>query len=159
MCGVSVFGRGIWERVCSGIGVCICACVCVWKGEAVIILVCTADRAGALLWHATRLQSICSNQNKTHQGYTKLPRHNKVANPPRHNGIIALYSPWLNWLKACGGCSLLAASCTLLPNAIILCTLSLSASSCLVFHGLTFLGIPWTLDRRGEKVRATALTQ
>lgn len=31
-----VFGRGIWERECSGIRVCICACVCVLEWEKLL---------------------------------------------------------------------------------------------------------------------------
>lgn len=38
-------------------------CVLVWKGEAVIILVCTEGRAVVELWHATLLHSLCSNEN------------------------------------------------------------------------------------------------
>lgn len=43
-------------------------CLCVQMGEVVIILVCAVGSAGALLWHATRLHSICSNQNKNTPG-------------------------------------------------------------------------------------------
>lgn len=65
-----VFGRGIWERECSGNQECVFlrVCVCVRMGEAVIILVCAVGRAGALLWHATLLHSICNNQNKNTPG-------------------------------------------------------------------------------------------
>lgn len=85
-----VFGRGIWERECSGIRARIYACLCAWMGEAVIILVCTAGSTGAVLWHATRLHSICSNQNKNTRGTRGLARHSQVTNPPRHNTFISL---------------------------------------------------------------------
>lgn len=62
-----VFGRGIWEREFSGMGACISK-ACVRMGEVVIILVCAVGSAGALLWHATRLHSICSNQNRNTPG-------------------------------------------------------------------------------------------
>lgn len=75
-------GRGIWVRECSGIRVCICGCVCIWKGEAVIILVCTAAKAEAPLWHATWLHSICSNPNKNPPGVHGSSQTQRGHKPP-----------------------------------------------------------------------------
>lgn len=74
--------EGFGKRECSGIRVCICVCVCIWKGEAVIILVCTAGKAGAPLWHATWLHSICSNPNKNQPGVRRTGQTQQGHKPP-----------------------------------------------------------------------------
>lgn len=98
-----VFGRGIWERECSGIGVCVRS----WMEEAVIILVCTAalEPCCGTLLYCTPSAVI---KTKTHRGYTRPARHCQVTNPSRHNGITAPSLVILAWSV----CGLQAANCT-----------------------------------------------
>lgn len=105
-CQACVWRRNLDKEGC-GFRVCICARVRLSKGEASIILFFTAGRAGALLWHATRLHFISSNHNRTPPGL----HESSQAQPGRKPQT-------LRWNSSFGGGdSLRATNCTLLPTA------------------------------------------
>lgn len=92
-----------------------------------------------MLLHATRLRSLCSNQNKTPTGVgdnARLTRHGQVTKSPRHNGVMVVS------LGVCGSCSVLAASRTLFAKRNNSVHTNRLAPSSFVFHDLRFLGIP-----------------
>lgn len=121
-------------------------CLCVFEsGEAVIVSVSTAGKAGApaaaaaaaAARYLTALHLQQSKQN-THRGggYARLARRGQVTKPPRHNGVIVVS------LGVCGSGSLLAASCTLFAKRNISVDTNRLAPSSFVFHDRRFLGIP-----------------
>lgn len=90
----TVDSSSVWYQDCVwrrdlGMGVLWNQCILVWKGDAVIILVCSEGRTVVELWHATLLHSLCSNENWNTPGVHEA-RRQRVTAAPVHDHTTAL---------------------------------------------------------------------